>query len=55
MSLMLAHVLPLISVGLDFHCIHHLTKERSSLELGISQLSIDMRVGKMSLVLGDEK
>lgn len=51
MSLMSAHVLTLILVELDFHCVHHLPKEGSSLELGVSQLSIDMRLGKMCLVL----
>lgn len=41
----------MISVWLDFHCIHYLPKEGFSLELGISQLRIDMRLGKMSLGL----
>lgn len=49
MSLILAHVLTLISVEVDFHCVHHLPKEGASLELGISQLSTDMRLVKYLL------
>lgn len=45
-SMKLGHVLMLISVGLDFHCIYLLPKEGSLLKLGISHLSIDMRSGK---------
>lgn len=48
-SLMLGHVLPLISVGSDFHHIYPFSKEESLLELGISKLSIDLRSGKMGI------
>lgn len=49
-SLMLGHVLPFISVGLNFHCICLLPKEGSLLKLEIGQLSIDLRLGKMCVL-----
>ena len=49
-SLMIGLVLLLISVGLDFHHKYLLPKEGSLLKLGICQLSIDMRSGKMCVL-----